>query len=170
MRNYLIFVALILTIGGFIYPINGHISRADSEGLFAGYQNSASTGAFSARRAVNRVQIIKAWITAYSSTPEETDDTPFITASGKSVRDGIVATNFLPFGTKIMIPGAFGGKIFIVEDRMHPRKVNVVDIWMPSKEQAKNFGSAYMDIIVVSPMSSAKQETNHALAVAGLLP
>jgi len=43
-------------------------------------------------------------ITAYSSTVDQTDDTPFITANGSFVRDGIVANNMLPFGTKIKIP------------------------------------------------------------------
>ncbi len=80
------------------------------------------------------------WITAYSSTPEETDDTPFITASGERVRDGIIAANFLPFGTKVRIPELFGEREFIVKDRMHRRKTNFVDIWMPSKELAQEFG------------------------------
>ena len=48
------------------------------------------------------------WVTAYSSTPEETDDTPFITASNTRVRHGIVATNMLPFGTRIQFPEVFG--------------------------------------------------------------
>lgn len=89
------------------------------------------------------------WVTAYSSTPEETDDTPFITASGKEVRDGIVAANFLPLGSKIQIPGAFGDKVFIVEDRMHPRKKNFVDIWMPSKELALKFGIKQAEIVLL---------------------
>ena len=40
-------------------------------------------------------------VTAYSSEPNETDDTPFITADGSHVADGIAASNLLPFGTKI---------------------------------------------------------------------
>lgn len=92
----------------------------------------------------------KAWITAYSSTPEETDDTPFITAANTNVRDGIVATNMFPFGTKIKIPKLFGDKIFIVEDKMHRRKKNFIDIWMPSKEQAKEFGIIFTDVIVLN--------------------
>lgn len=92
----------------------------------------------------------KVWITAYSSTPEETDDTPFITASMTNVRDGIIATNFLPFGTKVMIPKLFGKKVFVVEDRMHERKVNFVDIWMPTKKDALNFGITYSEIIVIN--------------------
>jgi len=60
-------------------------------------------------------------VTAYTSAPEETDDTPFTTASGQTVRDGIVATNLLPFGTKIRIPKYFGERVFEVQDRMNVR-------------------------------------------------
>ncbi len=89
------------------------------------------------------------WVTAYSSTPEETDEDPFITASQTQVRDGVIAANFLPLGTKIMIPELFGEKVFAVEDRMHRRKKDFVDIWMPSKEEAKNFGIAKATIVIV---------------------
>ena len=89
------------------------------------------------------------WITAYTSTPEETDDSPFITASGKRVRDGIVATNVLPFGTKVKIPELFGDKIFIVEDRMHKRKVHFMDVWMPTKAGAIQFGINYAKVVVL---------------------
>jgi 3D (Asp-Asp-Asp) domain-containing protein len=89
------------------------------------------------------------WVTAYSSTPEETDDTPFTTAMNSEVRDGIVAANFLPFGTKLQIPEHFGDKVFTVEDRMHARKTNFVDIWMPTKQDAKRFGISYTSIVIL---------------------
>lgn len=89
------------------------------------------------------------WVTAYSSTPEETDDTPFITAAGTKVRDGIVALNFLPFGTKVKIPTVFGDKILVVEDRMHPRKAGFVDVWMPTKTAALRFGISRATLIVL---------------------
>lgn len=79
-------------------------------------------------------------ITAYSSTENQTDDDPFITASGKQVRPGIVAANFLPFGTKIKIPEVFNDKIFVVEDRMHPKNDGKIDIWFPTQEEALLFG------------------------------
>lgn len=93
---------------------------------------------------------LKVWVTAYTSTPEETDDTPFITAWNTQVRDGIVATNMLPFGTKIRIPELFGNKIFTVEDRMHRRKKDFVDIWMETKSEALKFGISRTDIEVIS--------------------
>ncbi|MBI2623489.1 MAG: 3D domain-containing protein [Candidatus Liptonbacteria bacterium] len=89
-------------------------------------------------------------MTAYSSTPEETDDTPFITAKGTFVRDGIIAANFLPFGTKVQIPSLFGDKIFVVEDRMHRRKTNNVDVWMPTKADALRFGAHRAEIAVLN--------------------
>jgi len=92
------------------------------------------------------------WLTAYSSSPDETDDTPFITASGKYVRDGIIASNFLPFGTKVKIPALFGDKIFTVEDRLHARFSDRMDIWMPSKAAAFNFGKRYAEVVVVTPL------------------
>jgi len=89
-------------------------------------------------------------VTAYSSTVWQTDDTPFITAAGTRVRDGIVANNLLPFGTKVRMPEIYGDKIFVVEDRMNSRKGYYhVDIWFPSYEEAKNFGAerTYIEIL-----------------------
>ena len=97
----------------------------------------------------NVLEVREVWITAYSSTPEETDDTPFITASGTSVRDGVLATNLLPFGTEVMIPANFGDKVFTVEDRMHQRKTNNVDVWMASRSEALQFGRKYATIVVL---------------------
>jgi len=93
---------------------------------------------------------IKVVVTAYSSTPDQTDDTPFVTASGKSVADGIIANNMLPFGTKIKIPSIYGNKIFIVEDRMASYKSNYhIDIWMPSRSSAVNFGFKIANIEIL---------------------
>jgi 3D (Asp-Asp-Asp) domain-containing protein len=88
-------------------------------------------------------------ITAYSSTVDQTDDTPFITANGSYVRDGIIANNMLPFGTKVKIPELYGNKEFVVEDRMNALKSDYhIDIWLPSREQAINFGvkKAYIEV------------------------
>lgn len=95
------------------------------------------------------VKTIYVIVTAYSSTPMETDDTPFITALGTTVRDGIVAANFLPFGTKITISKLFGNKVFIVEDRMSPTKGYHIDVWFPSRQEALEFGAhlTYIEIV-----------------------
>ena len=93
---------------------------------------------------------VKVVATAYSSTPQETDDEPFITAAGTLVRDGIVANNLLPMGTKIRLPELYGDKVFVVEDRMSSKKGYYhIDIWFPSHSEAKNFGAKllYMEIL-----------------------
>ena len=90
-------------------------------------------------------------ITAYSSTPGQTDDTPFTTASGKHVADGVIANNGLPLGTKVKIPDLYGDKVFVVEDRMNKRMgTNRFDIWMPSTTSALHFGVQKAEIEVLN--------------------
>lgn len=89
------------------------------------------------------------YVTAYSSSADETDSTPFITASGTRTRDGIVASNIFPFGTKVRIPELFGEKILVVEDRMNSRFADRIDIWMPSKWSALQFGKHKTAIEIV---------------------
>ncbi len=80
--------------------------------------------------------------TAYTSTPDQTDDSPFIAASGKRVFDGMIASNCFPFGTEIKIPALYGDKTFVVEDRMNKRYgCGRMDIWMDvPRSEAMKFG------------------------------
>jgi 3D (Asp-Asp-Asp) domain-containing protein len=84
------------------------------------------------------------WVTAYTSDPDETSDHPLITASGGMVSDGVVAANFLPFGTQIEIPALFGNKIF-TSAKFGGR----VDIWMPTLNRAVNFGIQHAQIVIL---------------------
>lgn len=98
----------------------------------------------------NVIKQLKVVVTAYSSTPQETDEDPYTTASGTKVRDGIAANNLLPFGTKIRLPELYGDKIFVVEDRMSWKKGYYhIDIWFPSYWEAKSFGAkrTYIEIL-----------------------
>jgi len=103
---------------------------------------------------VIREHIVQA--SGYSSTPDQTDSTPFITASGEHVRDGIIAANVyvngqrLPFGTLVRIPDIYGDKVFIVEDRMNIRYRNNIDIWFPERQSALEFGIKQIRIEIVS--------------------
>jgi len=111
---------------------------------------NASYVAKTTNEAQKAVKTLKVVVTAYSSTPDQTDDTPFITASGKSVKDGIIANNLLPFGTKIKIPALYGDKVFTVQDRMNKRMGNHrFDIWMSDRPSAINFGVKTVDIEVL---------------------
>lgn len=88
-------------------------------------------------------------VTGYSSTVDQCDASPFITASGTLVHDGIIAANFLPLGTKIKIPGYSGNKIFTVEDRMNKRYWQKIDIWFPDRESALEFGRQTLKIQIL---------------------
>lgn len=147
-KNAALGAILILSI---FYPTQGEVSHADFELAIPSHtQTTVSTTLASVPtiKAISaRTRMVK--ITAYTSAPEETDDTPFITATGNTVRDGIVATNFLPFGTRIQIPKLFGEKVFVVDDRMHPRMKNVVDIWMEDKQEALKFGFKNAEIAIL---------------------
>ena len=92
---------------------------------------------------------IKVILTAYSSTFDQTDDTPFVTASNTHVRDGIIAANFLAFGTKVQIPEIFGDKVFTVEDRMAKKHSEKIDIWFAERRSAEKFGVQEAEVIVL---------------------
>lgn len=86
--------------------------------------------------------------TAYSSTPDQTDSSPFITASGSRVHHGTVAANFLPLGTIIRI----NDEEFEIDDRMSPRYNDTyhIDIWTASREAAQSFGTQAILIEIVA--------------------
>ncbi len=101
---------------------------------------------------------IVAELTGYSSTIDQTNSEPFITASGARVRDGIVAANFLPFGTEIKIPNYYGDKVFVVKDRMNTRYSEpkddsydgYIDIWFSSRKEATNFGRVREEVVILN--------------------
>jgi len=92
-------------------------------------------------------------ITAYNSDVAQTDDTPCVTANGFDVcKNGVedtIATNFLPFGTKVKIPELFGDRIFTVRDRMNKKHATRVDVWMKNRTEAVNFGVKVAKIQVI---------------------
>jgi len=153
-----IFVVLVVLIWQFTFP--QHISASEIE------INQSNTNTINSSIAIDNVchqqqgqlpelkdkeprQVMNITITAYSSTPDQTSGDPFITASGSRVRDGVIAANFLPIGTKVKIPEKYGDKIFTVEDRMSSRYWHRADIWMPSREQAKEWGVRYIKIEII---------------------
>lgn len=106
--------------------------------------------------------------TAYNSLSAQTDRTPHITATGTRTRFGIVALSRdmlrkIPYGSVVRIEdlGTTGGRgagkynkllsqqLFVVEDTMHARKVNQVDVWFPSRREALNWGRRNVRLTVV---------------------
>ena len=93
------------------------------------------------------IEVIEAEVTAYTARKAETDSTPFITASNKRVREGIVANNCLPIGSKVKI----NNKIYTVEDRMNRRYgCAYFDIFHWSLVEARNFGRQSLKIVLLN--------------------
>lgn len=81
---------------------------------------------------------------AYAPSPYQTDSTPCVTAAGTRVRDGTVASNFLPLGTLLEI----NEDTYIVEDRMNPRYTRSIDIFFASTSDALEFGRQKIDVTI----------------------
>jgi len=88
-------------------------------------------------------------VTGYSSTEDQSDSTPFITASGSRVNDGTVACNFLRFGTRVRFPDIYGDKIFVVKDRMALKNSHKIDVWFTSRGEAIQFGVRQLRVEVL---------------------
>ena len=108
-------------------------------------------------------------VTAYSSTKDQTDSSPCTTANGFNVcangEENVIAANFLPFGTKVQFPEYFGDREFVVQDRMHRRFSNRVDIWMKTRTAAKQFGVKHLKMVVV-PKAVEKKKNSKTEQVA----
>ena len=106
-----------------------------------------------AKPVVKPNKVVKAVITAYTSTIDQTDSDPFVAASGKRVYDGMIAANWLPFGTKVKIPSLYGDKEFTVDDRMNARYgYGRMDMWLDtSKAEARKFGVKRVEVEVYYP-------------------
>ncbi len=109
--------------------------------------------------------------TAYNSLPSQTDSDPHITATGATTRFGIVAVSrdllgdALPYGSLVRIRdlgsfgsgrgvGAFqelldGHDLFIVEDTMHIRKTQQLDVWFPELSTALSWGVRQVEVEVI---------------------
>lgn len=94
----------------------------------------------------------RAVVTAYSSSPDETNSDPFITASGDRVRHGIVAcSREFPFGSKFLIDG----QVYECLDRLSRKFDDRIDIWMPSKEAAISYGKRVLFVEVLNENDSS---------------
>jgi 3D (Asp-Asp-Asp) domain-containing protein len=86
----------------------------------------------------------KVTVTAYTSRPEETDDSPHWTADGSLVKRGIIAVSRdilnelgIRYGQRVVLEG-YGA--MEVRDTMNPRWTRRVDIWSSDLTAARLHG------------------------------
>jgi 3D (Asp-Asp-Asp) domain-containing protein len=92
-------------------------------------------------------------VTSYCACQKCCGKTDAITASGKKAQYGMVACNWLPFGTKVKIEGL---GVFTVQDRgaksLFGSKTNPIkhlDIYIPTHQQARQFGVQFREVIIL---------------------
>lgn len=116
-------MVLLVGVGLFLFPLLA--SEAERSEVYIPYT-------------VTNHEKLEVDITFYTSRPEETDSTPFITADGTRVRDGIIAISrdlfeHFDYGDSLFVDG-YGW--FEVRDCMNKRWKKRVDIWVGSKKVA----------------------------------
>ena len=104
---------------------------------------------------LHTVRSVPVTLTAYSSTVDQCDSMPHITASLHPVRIGIVAISDdlmeemgLTFGQRVLIPGH---GLFQVQDRMNSRWHRRVDIWHEDRKAARLFGQQEGTLLWAAP-------------------
>jgi 3D (Asp-Asp-Asp) domain-containing protein len=117
---------------------------------------------------------VKVVATGYSSTIQETDDTPFVTASNTRTRRGVLALSRdllkrytadapFDFGDRVHLSGLGN---FIVEDSMNRRWDNRIDLWFASSAEARKFGIREVYMSLVEPQATGSTPRSAAGAVA----
>jgi 3D (Asp-Asp-Asp) domain-containing protein len=108
--------------------------------------------------------------TAYNSHVSQTDSSPHITATGATTAFGVIAASrdmleHIPYGSLVRLKDMGNyhssrgeGKYqelldaqgyFIVEDTMHPRKLEQIDVWFADHSEALSWGVRQVQLEVV---------------------
>ena len=102
-------------------------------------------------RGCARAEDSQVWkITAYCACVKCCGKTDGITASGQRVQYGMVACNWLKFGTRVHIEGlgwfvvADRGAKSLFGDKKH--HIKHLDVYMPTHKQARRFGVQYREV------------------------
>ena len=93
--------------------------------------------------------VVLAEITAYTSSTDETDDTPTLMADGTNTRRGAIACpSKYSFGTRVII----GDDTYFCADRMNKRYRDSehFDIWVESKKEAFAWGRRTLTIKILA--------------------
>lgn len=134
-QNILLFILTLLVIG-----IAFFTSRIEGEKVVYVAQRAEASE-------IKR-EIVRAVITAYTSSVDETDDRPWETASGSRAGKGSVACpNSLAFGTHILI----AEQEYTCDDRMNKRyrDTNHFDVWVETKDKAFAWGRRELSVEIL---------------------
>lgn len=94
-------------------------------------------------------------VTAYTPSPDETDNDPRIMASGKRASDAdLYGLRYVAVSRDLMedYDVNFGDYVYIpfeVQDVMNPKWKRAIDIFMPNKHFALQFGRRRIKIIIL---------------------
>lgn len=93
-------------------------------------------------------EFVRASVSAYTSSVDETDETPDVNARGYKPGPGSIAcpTRY-KFGTEVII----NKKTYVCDDRMSPRLSggDYFDVWMTTKEKARQWGRRTVTVEIV---------------------
>ncbi len=107
--------------------------------------------------------------TAYNSSADQTDSSPWTTSTGARTHYGIIALSRdllrrIPYGSRVRLEDGgswMGGRgrgkynamlkdtLFVVEDTMHARKTGMIDVWLPAKRHALQWGVRRLNMRIV---------------------
>ena len=88
----------------------------------------------------------RAVVTAYSSAVDETDSTPYITADGRFVHEGLIACpRRYTFNTEVRI----GENVYVCGDRTALKYDGIFDIWKASKKEALKWGRRIVEVEIL---------------------
>jgi 3D (Asp-Asp-Asp) domain-containing protein len=152
-NTVLIFVVMSCLVASNNYP---HVVKAESLytamidlSVFVSQKTNTIPQKFPESKDREPVKTVWVVVTAYSSTVDQTDNTPCHTANDfdlctyyETFGDyNTIAGNGMSFGTEVRLPDVFGDKVFIVRDRMNKRYTyGRIDVWLPTREEAVKFG------------------------------
>jgi 3D (Asp-Asp-Asp) domain-containing protein len=135
-KSVLVLVLVVIALAALMAP-----NHAKSEELDATAKISPPEQIADARKMV-------AEVSAYTSSIEETDDTPGITASGARVSSSSAACPArFAFGTRIRV----AGRVYVCEDRMAARyrDGDFFDLWMASRPAALEWGRRSVEVEIL---------------------
>jgi len=150
LQKTVVIFALITVIFGMV-PVKVASAEGGLLDFLSGEKNKAEEEVKFPEGQARPPRIVKKFtITFYNSLPNQTDNSPCITANGYDLCEqyetegfgNTIATNLLPFGAVVKIPSLYGDKEFVVRDRMNQRYNGKarMDIWLPTYAEAKKNG------------------------------